>query len=81
LSIAPDEVEMRVALMKEPKVRRRKEKMTSRWNREDFILASGVVEIRGFTRVEVVEEFERVLEVFVVELILISKFEGELQFC
>jgi hypothetical protein len=48
LSIAPNGAEMGVALMKESKVRR-KERRISRWNCEDFIVGSRVVEILGFT--------------------------------
>jgi hypothetical protein len=77
--MAPSGAEMGVALMKGPKVRRRKEKRILRWNFEDFIWGSWVVEILGFTCYEAVEEFEGVLEFFVVELI--SKLEGELEFC
>jgi hypothetical protein len=78
--MAPNGVEMGVALMKEPKVRRRKEKRISRWNRDDFILDSLEVEILGFTGDGGVgEEFEAVLVFFVVELI--SKLEGEFGFC
>ena len=40
LLMTPSGAEMGVALMKEPKVRRRKEKRISRWNCEDFILGS-----------------------------------------
>jgi hypothetical protein len=40
LLMAPSGAEMGVALMKGPKVRRRKEKRILRWNFEDFIWGS-----------------------------------------